>query len=67
MVQNSTLAGKLAFVHDQLHKWDRAVLQKTKKKIRKAQRDLEQVAEDSLTDANIAEQREIAKEIESML
>jgi hypothetical protein len=67
MVQNSTLAGKLAFVHDQLHKWDRAVLQKTKKKIRKAQRDLDQVAEDSLTDAYIAVQREIAKEIESML
>jgi mannosylglycoprotein endo-beta-mannosidase len=65
--QRTSLAGKLAFVHDQLHKWDKSILQKSKKAIRKAQRDLEKVSRVPLTDENIAKQRIIAKEIEDML
>jgi hypothetical protein len=65
--QRTSLAGKLAFVHDQLHKWDRSILQKSKKSIRKAQRNLEKISREPLTDENIEEQRMIAKEIEDML
>jgi hypothetical protein len=65
--QPTSLAGKLAFVHDQLHKWDKYILQKSKKAIRKAQRDLEKVSRAPLTDENIVKQRIIAKEIEYML
>jgi hypothetical protein len=61
------LAGKLAFVHDHLHKWDKNSLQKTKMNIRVAQRCLEKVAMGPLSDESIAEQQEIAKEIEAML
>jgi hypothetical protein len=37
--QNSNeldLAGRLALVHDQLHKWDRAVIEITSKRIKAA-------------------------------
>jgi hypothetical protein len=31
-IQNGSLAGKLTFVHNQLHKWDRTILKKSKRK-----------------------------------
>jgi hypothetical protein len=65
--QPISLAGKLAFVHDQLHKWDKTILQKSKKAIRKAQRNSEKISRAPLTDENIEEQRMIAKEIKDML
>ena len=49
---NTGLAGKLALVHDQLHKWDHSVLQNTKKRICSAQRELERAASGPMSDEN---------------
>ena len=51
---SNDLAGKLLIVHELLHKWDRSVLQKTNRKVRSAQKDLERVATGPLTDENVA-------------
>jgi hypothetical protein len=64
---NPGLAGRLSAVHEQLHKWDRYTLQRSKKQIRAAQKELEQVAVDDLTDENISKQKQIALEIERLL
>ena len=64
---SNTLAGKLAIVHDHLHKWDRQILQKRKKKIRKKQILMEKVSCDVLSEENVELQRELAKEIEELL
>jgi hypothetical protein len=66
-VHGLDLAGRLARVHDQLHRWDRTVLKSTSKRIKTAQRDLEKVARGALTDENIARQKKLATEIENLL
>lgn len=58
------LAGKLAAVHELLHKWDMSVLQSTNRKLRSTQKDLERVATGPLSDENVARQQELAHEIE---
>ena len=64
---SNSLAERLALVHDHLHKWDRSILQKRKKKIRNKQVLMEKVACDVLSDENIEMQRELAKESEELL
>jgi hypothetical protein len=64
---NNSLAGKLARVHDHLHKWDKSVLKRTKNNLRKTQRELEVVVRKSLTPENIARQKELSEEIELLL
>jgi hypothetical protein len=64
---NSDLAGRLATVHEHLHKWDRYTLQSSKRRLRSAQRELERVAVDALTNENVTKQKEIAVEIERLL
>ncbi|XP_071680095.1 uncharacterized protein [Lolium perenne] len=66
-LSNTDLAGRLSAVHKQLHKWDRYTLQRSKKRIRAAQRELEQVAVDDLSDENIEKQKQLALEIERLL
>jgi hypothetical protein len=50
-----------------LHKWDRYTLQSSKRRLRSAQRELERVAVDALTNENVTKQKEIAVEIERLL
>jgi hypothetical protein len=66
-VQTGSLAGKLAIVHDLVHKWDKSVLQKTKRNIKNAQKEMERVVNGPLNDETLEQQRELAKEIESLL
>jgi hypothetical protein len=66
-LSNTDLAGRLSAVHNQLHKWDLYTLQRSKKRIRAAQRELEQVAVDDLSDENIEKQKQLALEIERLL
>lgn len=63
----SSLAGKLALVHDHLHKWDRSVLQHTKKRIRTAQREMEKAVSGPMNDENLLREKDLAKEIEWLL
>jgi exonuclease VII large subunit len=59
-LNNANLAGRLSVVHEQLHKWDRYTLQSSKKKIRAAQRELEQVSKHlDLEIERLLEQEEI--------
>jgi hypothetical protein len=64
---NNSLAGKLARVHDHLHKWDKSVLKRTKNNLRKTHREMEVVVRKSLTPKNIARQKELSEEIELLL
>ena len=64
---SNTLAGKLAAVHDHMHKWDHFVLKARRNKIRKKQVMMEKVAIDVLSDENVELQKELAKEIEQLL
>ena len=66
-IQNNSLAGKLAVLHEQLHKWDRSILQKRMKKILNKQVLMEKVACDVLNDGNVELQKELAKEIEELV
>jgi hypothetical protein len=61
------LAGRLAHVHDQLHRWDQTVLKSTSKCIKSAQKEMETVARGALTNENVARQKELATEIEKLL
>jgi hypothetical protein len=61
------LAGKLAKVHDQLHRWDMSVLKRNKNTLRKTQRELENVVRQSMSPENLARQKELADEIEKLL
>jgi hypothetical protein len=61
------LAGKLAKIHDHLHKWDKTVLRRTKNSLRKTQRELENVVRQTLSPENLARQRELSEEIEKLL
>lgn len=64
---NGGLAGKLAVVHDLLHKWDHTVLHSTNRRMRTTRKDYERVASGPLSDENIARQSELAREIEFLL
>ena len=64
---SNDLVGKLVVVHELLHKWDSSVLQSTNRKIWSAQKDLERVAAGTLTDENVARQKELSNEIEFLL
>jgi hypothetical protein len=61
------LAGRLHKIHSDLHHWDRSVLQRNRKRIRAAQRELEQVSVSDLIADNVKKHEEIAKEIEKLL
>ena len=65
--QNIGLACRLAYVHEQLHRWDKTVLRKSSKKIKKVQRELEQVSRDVLSQENVTKQKELAEELEQLL
>lgn len=65
--QLGDLASKLAFVHTQLHHWDRSVLRSTRKKIRSVQRELEQIMRGDVNESSLARQRELAEEIDKLL
>jgi hypothetical protein len=64
---NLPLAGKLAKVHDQLHKWDKTVLKRTKNSLRRTQPELEKVVRQTMSPENLARQRELSEEIEKLL
>lgn len=64
---NMGLAEKLAWVHKQLHAWDKTVLKKSSRKIKNVQRELEQVARDTLTHQNAQRQKDLAEELERLL
>ena len=64
---NLGLAEKLALVHKRLHERDKTVLKKSSKRIKNVQRELEQVAKDSLTHQNVQRQKDLAEELESLL
>lgn len=65
--QNLNLDDCLAPVHSHLHRWDRTTLKRTKLKLRKAQKDLEEVTRGELTPENIRRHKELADEIEKLL
>lgn len=66
-VQSGSLAARLAIVHENLHKWDKAVLKRTKNKLRGTRRELEKVAAQALTSENIVRQKELSEEVEKLL
>jgi hypothetical protein len=51
---NLPLAGKLAKVHDHLHRGDRSVRKRNKNTLRKTQRGLENVVRQSMSPENLA-------------
>ena len=66
-IQTGSLAGKLSVVHNLLHKWDKNVLQNTKRRIRNSQKEMEKVLSGPLNDETIQQQKELAKVIEELL
>jgi hypothetical protein len=65
--QNSSLVGRLAQIHEKLHKWDKYVLRRNKNVLRQTQRKLEAIVREDLTADNIARQKELSQEIENLL
>jgi hypothetical protein len=64
--QGGVLA-KLSCIHAAMHEWDTNVLKKPKKRLRKAQRELEEAMTGQLTDENEAKAKEMANLIELLL
>lgn len=59
-VQNSSLAGRLAMVHDRLHRWDKFELKSSKRKLNTVRRELEEIARAELSHENIRKEMELA-------
>lgn len=64
--QGHGLANKPNFVHDQLHRWDKAVLKRPKRKRRAVQRELENITRQEMSEINLAKQKDFASEIEKL-
>ena len=57
---------KLSRMHSEFHDWDQRVLKKSKKRLWKAQRDLEQVMTGPMTDENEIKRKELAELLENL-
>lgn len=60
------MAGRLATVHDSLHRWDRSVLKRPTCRIKNAKKEFEELVKKDLTEENIAREKELAAEIEKI-
>ena len=58
---------KLASMHGEFHDWDQRVLKKPKKRLRKAQRELEEAMTGPMTDENEEKRKELSELIEYLL
>jgi DNA-binding transcriptional regulator YdaS (Cro superfamily) len=65
--QTEGLAGRLAFMHDILHQWDRSVLKKPQNKIKQVKREFEEITRAELNEENLRREKELAVELEKLL
>ncbi|XP_073353800.1 uncharacterized protein [Aegilops tauschii subsp. strangulata] len=63
----TSIYGKLNKMHAEFHDWDQRVMKKPKKRLRKAQRDLENVMAGPMNDEADAKKKELAELIEYLL
>ena len=54
-------------MHDQFHDWDQRVLKKPKKRLRKAQRELEKIMSGPMNDESESKRKELSELIEFLL
>jgi hypothetical protein len=66
-VPMGNVLAKLERLHGAMHDWDASVVQKPKKKLRKAQRELDKALSGPMTDENDAKAKEMALIIELLL
>jgi hypothetical protein len=66
-VVSSGVLGKLEHTHAAIHEWDATVLKAPKKRLRKAQRDLQDAMNGDLSDENDAKAKEMANLIEILM
>jgi hypothetical protein len=64
---NNGLAGRLALVHESLHKWDRMILKKPQRKINSIKKEVEDITRSEMTEENIAREKELVAELEKLL
>jgi hypothetical protein len=61
------LTGRLALVHDNLHRWDRMILKKPQRKINSIRREVENITRSEITEENIAHERDLVAKLEKLL
>jgi hypothetical protein len=66
-VPMGNVLAKLGHLHGAMHAWDASVVQEPKKKLRKAQRELDKALSGPMTDENDAKAKEMALIIELLL
>ena len=64
---NGVVLAELSHLHGSLHEWDKQFLKRPKKRIRKAQRELEQALNGPMNDENEAKAKEQAALVEILL
>ena len=62
-----TLSGRTAEVHEELHRWDKNVLKGPRTRLKKLQRELNDVMTGPLSDGAVARQQELHMQIENLL
>lgn len=65
--EGPSFSEKVHDVHEELHKWDKEVLKKPKKRMSELKKELERLRRGPMTDANTKSQKEIMVRLQLML